>query len=224
MIEKHEEQYECLEKLEGKKTYTDEDLSNLLDLANSDDSEIRMRVADELGFVSPELAKDALFKLLNDKDELVRASACDSLCNGKSIDVYLRLKEVFRNDESMYVRSYSILSIVDVYKNKHLAIPGNEIVSFLKEALDKETESQIKIPLYRGLYILGETRYLDSLIDELNGEIYQNRCATINMLEEILNESNQEAIESALISRKLKESSVAVISSIDRVLASSKEP
>ena len=138
------------------------------------------------------------------------------MCNSRNTEVYELLKEVFKKDTNPLVKSYAILSFVDIACN--VSIIRDEALKFLKDSIKNEFDSEVKIPMLRGLYLLGEKDFLDDLIEELKGEIYQNRCAVINMLEEIIDENNKEIIKSALTELKMSETSKAVLSSIERVL------
>lgn len=68
------------------------------------------------------------------------------------------------------------------------------------------------------MYLLGKIEYLDNLVKELKNGVYQNRCAAINMLEDIHNSENKEIIKSALVDLKKTEFSAAVLYDINRVL------
>lgn len=101
-------------KLESKEGYSVEDVRVLSKLAQSADSEIRLRTAEVLVAVAPEWSESLLIGLSKDNDELVRASACDSLGISENVEVYSLLKEIVLRDTSLLVKNYAILSMVDV--------------------------------------------------------------------------------------------------------------
>lgn len=212
-----DDKLEIIENMDKQEKYSEQDILMLIELTRSDEEEIRARVAELLGFGFSDLAETALIKLLDDEDELVRVNACDSLCNSKNIFVYSRLKDIVLQDTSFLVKNYALLSMVDIAIN--VISIKDECSEFLITIIQKDYDELIKISSYRGLYLLGKREYFADLIRELQGEVYQNRCATVNMLEEIINSENREAIRASLVDLRKRETSSAVLSSIDRVLA-----
>ncbi len=211
------DEWKCIENMENIEEYSKENILTLSKLSQSTDPEIRLRTAEVLCEVPLELSESLLISLLKDKDELVRASACDSLGRSENIYVYSLLKDIVLHDTSFIVKNYAILAIVDVVVN--INADPRETLKLLEQIIQHPCKELVKISSFRGLYLLGKTEYLVNLFEELSGNIYQNRCATINMLKEIMNDENQEMIKSALFELKQTELSAAVLSSIDRVLS-----
>lgn len=214
----YEEKLSILDKIEERLYDEQTSIEYLMTLFNDKEDEIRSRVAEVLILFESFQAKQILLKLLNDKDELVRTNVCDSLSNINSLDVVNILKSKVKNDKSSLVRSYAILAIVDIFINNKFDIKEN-LVLFFKTALKKEKIIGVKICYYKALYILlGDNNYLFLLIAELNNRLYRNRCATVNLLISLINKGNKNIIYEALVKRLNIEKTIAVKSSIEKII------
>ena len=80
LMELYEEAYEI--------GISDEQMGKLKEIANEDDSFNRAMVAKILVNSESEEGEEILLKLTHDKDSLVRAEACDSLCIGETMETY----------------------------------------------------------------------------------------------------------------------------------------
>lgn len=110
------------------------------------------------------------------------------------------------------MRGYAISSLGDV------AIVLNrqkDLTEFLEDILLKEKVEFVQINIYIVLYNLGKEEYLKNLLLVLNTKRYQNRCAVVRCLSEILNDSNREVIIGALLKQKEIDKSQEVISVIE---------
>jgi len=177
--------------------------------------DIRSRVAVILASFTEKRGEDILLRLAKDKDSLVRVEACDSLSNSKSFSTFEFLKRIIKEDRNGMVRGYAISSLnelsIKLYKNP-------ETVRFLLEVLNSEAVEFSKINIYKALYNMGEKQYLQYLLKGLNTSVYQNRCATVNLLEEIIDDENEKEIKEALEERIKVEKTKAVSSTIIKVL------
>ena len=72
-----------------------------------------------------------------------------------------------------------------------------------------------KINIYTVLYNLGQKEYFDKLLSMTNSKKYSNKCAVVNCLKDIANESNRDMIISILLEYKEKETARSVIYTID---------
>ena len=129
----------ALEKIENKSQpeLTKLDFSELLSLAQDSNSEIRSRVAQILASIPCQHSENILLLLINDKEELVRVNACDSLSFSTSIDTLkLLLKKV--KHETWLVRMYAISSVsythLDVYKRQPFLWMGEKRISIRESA------------------------------------------------------------------------------------------
>ena len=194
----------------------EKDKISLQYLAQDDNWEIRLRVAEILINFDTEFSKEILISLTRDENNLVRASACDSLNVFPEREVVEILKEKFESDPDMLVRAYASLSLGDILKESgELA---SELAVIFSGALDNEESISMRIPIYRALYLCGEIEYLDKLLDGLNSAVYQDRIAVTGILEELCCDLNREKIVSSLETLLAEESSFAVISKIKQVL------
>lgn len=211
-----DEKLDFIEDIEGKAYITHEDLKIIDALSYDPDDEVRARIAECIIDPNIDLAREILTRLINDKDSLVRANACDSLFNDKSSKTLELLKNKVLKDRCSLVRGYATLSITDiVVKNGY---NNQEFIEFFLNRLNKEKIVWVKICIYKALYLMGCREFLDLILSELNSRAYRNRCLIANILGEIISKDNSDIINRALIERKGKEKTVAVISTIDNIL------
>ena len=103
LMELYEEAYEI--------GISDEQMGKLKEIANEDDSFNRAMVAKILVNSESEEGEEILLKLTHDKDSLVRAEACDSLCIGETMETYERLRKLSEKDRVGLVRGYATIMI-----------------------------------------------------------------------------------------------------------------
>ena len=163
-------------------------------------------------FKPDEKGEEILLRLTNDKEWLVRADACDSLGISESVTTYNILKKIAKKDTSGYVRGYAIISLGDIAVKIH---KENELIKFLEEMLMHEKTEFTKINIYTVLYNLGQKEYFDKLLSMTNSKKYSNKCAVVNSLKDIANESNRDMIINILLEYKEKETARSVIYTID---------
>ncbi len=177
-----EEKIQYISSLEESISLGDSDFSNLVELAEDEDSEVRYRVAELLALFPSEESERLLVAMCNDTDYMVRVSACDSLAFSKSIET---LKILFKaaKDKRFLVRGYAILSIGDIQNN--IGINSNGTIDFLKQLFQKESSEWVRIAISHSLYHLGEYSFGDYLLEKLNSRYYQNRCAVLNSLDQL---------------------------------------
>lgn len=193
------------------------ELGILNTLSYDQDDEVRSSVAEIIDFDSA-LAQEILFRLADDEDYLVRTNACDSLRNNKSPSALEVLKTKVIKDKSSLVRGYAALSMADIIVNNDYK--KQEFIGFFSDRLKKEKIVWVKICIYRSLYLMGCQEFLDSILTELDNRAYRNRCLVTHILADILTAENEEIIRQALLRRKEKENTSAVMSSIENILLS----
>lgn len=207
--------YDILDIISEKNEIDSNDLKTLVQLSQCDDPEIKAYVAELLAVAKGVEAEKTLIYLCNDSDELVRVNACDSLSTFPSENSYNCLIKRVLDDSSMLVKTYAILSIIDIID--YIKIDTNELKSLLNTNSNSKEISLCAV-CYKGLYILGEDNQLGKLIELLNTDKYNDKCMVLNMLEDILTENNKDYILSSIKNLRKTESSIAVISVIDRML------
>lgn len=212
------EKFELLDYLEYKsdeECLEENDIIMLSKLSYDEDDYIRANVARILVNLNDEKSEEILMRLAYDNDSLVRTEACDSFCLSKSLTIYEKLKHIARTDRNGMVRGYAISSLGDI---AFRIDKQNDLVKFLESQLVNEKVEFTKINIYTVLYSLGDNDYLDKLLATINTKRYQNRCAVVNNLFEVVDECNKERIHTTLLERKKIEKSGAVISTINEVI------
>ena len=208
--------YDGYDKFWAKDGFDDNDIAALRRLSQHQDSEVRYYVAELLVNADATQAEDILVPMLDDKEYLVRVNACDSLCISSNPKVLELLKKVLIRDKSALVRHYAALSIGDIASKSE--IKKEELLRFLEQRLHKEKTEHTKIAFFSTMFVLGEEKYFQYLLEQLKGVKYRNRCATVNTLAYIASVKNREEIITALEELKKTETTVAVNSTLDRVL------
>ena len=207
--------YEMLNKISEKNGVDSNDLKILLQLSKHNEPEIRSYAAELLVLSKDNKAEKMLINMCDDEDELVRVNACDSLSVFPNKDVYDCLINRAINDESTLVKTYAILSIIDIMGSVEIDM------DILKKILISNLDSKainMRAACNKGLYLLGDDKYLKELIKLIYSDNYQERCAVLNMVEDIITEKNKHYILSAVTKLQKKEDSVAVNTIIDRLL------
>ncbi|MCL2322609.1 MAG: HEAT repeat domain-containing protein [Oscillospiraceae bacterium] len=212
MLKKIEENVEYSDK------FSDEEYNILESYSRDKDYIIRAKVAKIL--VNSTCPKDEsiLFKLSRDKKYLVRAEACDSLSVSTSFKAFDMLKRTLKKEKSGMVRAYAIHSLGSISKKLDVEC---EIKPIIKQLLKKEKSNLVKISSYKVLYSFGDKECLYYLINKLESKKYQNRCAVVNCLDEIVCQKDRaidKIIEEALIKHLEIEKNELVISTIDKIL------
>lgn len=207
--------YEILDLISNKNYVDLNDITTLIQLSQHDDSEIRSYVAELLVLTKGRKAENVLLNLCNDKDELVRINACDSLSAFTTVDAYKQLVSCILNDASPLVKNYAILSLIDIMN--YIEIDRNDLKNFFLNISQKE-EISISAACFKGLYILGYKEYLNNIIDLAVTENYQDRCTVINILGDIITNDNNQFILSTLKDLKKIEKSEAVKSTINKII------
>lgn len=154
---------------------------------------VRSETAIVLSYYPDNFAIPILLTLLQDKNSDVRSSAAIGLSYSSSKDVYNALKCTFLNDESSVVRAYAGGSFIN---NKYFE---ESYISFLENILSLEKNYLVRVVCFGELYKrFANDQHLDSIIYCLNSRKYQTRCAVLNTLAEIVDDSNAYYILSAM--------------------------
>lgn len=212
----YEEKFELIEKIKDLDSLSGKEINILDVLSNDKDQTIRSEVAETLETSNSTEAEKILLRLLDDKSGLVRAVTCDSFRFSGSVKILNCLVKKIINDKNPLVRGYAASSIADIIININES--REYYIEFFERFLKTEKDKWVKINIYRSLYILGATSYLQELTQEVNSRSYKNRVAVVNILYEIYSKDNQEQIVTALTERLEIEKTVAVKSVIDEVL------
>ena len=210
--------YDILNSISEKNAVNSNDIEVLFNLSHHNDPEIRAYVAELLVFAKGIEAEKILIAMSDDPDELVRVNACDSLSAFASKDSYEQLLKCVSYDQSMLVKKYAVLSLIDIMNC--VDADRNELKRLFSDLTEKEDIS-ISALGFKGLYMLGHKEYINSIINLLSAEDYRDRCTVINILIDIIEDDNKNLIFSALSKLRTTEKSEAVNSMIDKVIGNS---
>lgn len=212
------EKFSFVLECENKQELNANEFKRICELANDNDSEIRLLVSETLACFNTQESETLLLSLLNDSSYLVRASACDSLSFSCSQYTLESLKKMM-NDKTCLVRGYAALSVADVHnniKNKKL-----NTVEALITCLKKEKSEWVKSALYSALYSLGKRDYYEKLLESVDSRYYKVRCFALNLIEQNLEKTETDDILKTLLKIKEKqreEKSFAVTSKIKNLI------
>ncbi len=217
-----DEAYNILDLLSEKSQIDSSDIDMLFNLSKSEYAEIRAYVAELLIMNIGNKSKEILINMCGDSDELVRINACDSLAEFKTIDVYNTLCNVLNKDDSYLVKSYALMSIIDIMD--FIKIEKSNLFNlfeyFLKEG---ENIVIIKATCLKGLYKLGKKKCLQEIFNLLSSEDYHDRFYIINIISDLIDEENYNIIFKNLNKHRNYETTKAVNSIIDKLILKIKQ-
>ncbi len=210
--------HRLLDQLEESKITSEEQVAVLRKLAADRAADIRCRAAEQLCIPGSAEAEVILLQLLDDKNDMVRVNASDSISACGSREALEPLKQRTKNDTCFMVRGYAACSAAEIALRTGAA--DDELTAFLMQALESEKDEWVRANLFATLYELGRDDYLPQLITALDSNEYQVRCAAVNLLAQTGKEKDIPLVREALVRRREKEDSenLAVISTIDRCL------
>ena len=204
-----------LNKLEEKNILTGNDINLLKKLLVDSDEEKKILISQILAKDNTTRSENILLGLINDKSELVRANACDSLYNSISNNVVEELLVKANNDTSL-VKYYAILSLGDIVEinteNKQ------KVIENLRNLRKNNKDISVNISISKVLYQLGDKAELNILLSYLDDSNYQNRCATLNCISEIISANNLKKIIPILKEKIKTEDSLAVKESLENII------
>ena len=149
--------------------------------------EIRNRVAQVLGGARGEYT-DILLRLLNDRDELVRVNACDSLSGTDSREAINGLEKHIA-DSSELVRGYVYSSLYDT-ASMNPAAYKSEVRALLLSARKDEKSDRAGAILACSLYALGEADAANKIKSYISSEDCYVRNAAVQQLHAICGDAD----------------------------------
>ena len=177
----NEEKYALIQTMENNGVLDENDLTKLEYLAKDKDDEIRGYIASVLILSNSIYSEKILKNLMNDKDELVRANACDSLGSFSSAELINLMKDHIQKDKSSLVRGYAALSLVDI--SQKLADRTHNVRIYLDKFYRKEKVKWVKYNYSKALYLLSnDFEYYELLVSGIDDIRYRNRCLVANLL------------------------------------------
>lgn len=191
------------------------DTKQLWDFINCGDSELRAWIAKALVFNQASLQTLGLLSILSlDTDATVRVEAVDSLCNFPWPQSYLMIKRALSDDDEL-VRAYAAYGTA-LLGNKLFPNDAREV---LQSRLLIESSVRVKIDIFEGLYVLGDTSALTHLIECYKADDYRVKCAVLNALGNQLNTESIDQIINFLGNCIVENEPMAVKSTFIKLLA-----
>ncbi len=146
--------------------------------AVSKSTDIRIELAVLLCNYINSHSENILIKLLYDKSISVRTEAADSLGSFKNERVYRELMDCYKGAVNTIFKGYLLISIGDVCQEKN----KEETKNFIYSILINEKKAFVRIQAYSALFILGERRVLDNILNMYFKCGYRNKCVILNTL------------------------------------------
>lgn len=165
--------------------------------------EIRNRVAQVLDGACGEYT-DILLRLLNDRDELVRVNACDSLSGTDSREAINGLEKHI-SDSSELVRGYVYSSLYDTASMNPTAYKS-EVRALLLSARKDEKSDRAGAVLACSLYALGEADAANKIKSYISSEDCYVRNAAVQQLHAICGDVDISCFRKDLQAQYRKES------------------
>lgn len=211
-----EEKINLLQEYDDMAILSDEQFEILKDYSIDNDNTVRRMVAPLLIDFINENSKNILLQLAQDEDELVRTEAFDSLSVFPYNDVLDFLQEAISSETSRLARSYAILSWADVVVLlKRVSVSK---IEFAKNKKETEKFNDCALSWCYALFMFGIKESLNELLQFLKSGDYQIRCATLSLLSDIIDSSNETCIKNAVEQLLVAENSEAVRDRAERFL------
>lgn len=195
---------------------------NMLELLkNHYDYEIRLYLCEVLSHFHCQRSENILIHLLNDTENLVVASACDSLSYSKSSVVLKELKKHV-NSRNYIVRGYAYMSIGEIINRKSSFLDN---IEFLIISIEKEKSIWVKAGIAYALCLNGfSTEYLIYIEKLLFNVFYNYRLFALNLLTELFKfcsiDKYKKQITKKLVFMRQNDKNSIVVKKIDSLLDS----
>lgn len=209
---------EKIEQIYDTEPLSEKELTLLEVLSTDTDAEVRLNACKALQMFPYAQTESLFLKMLQDTDDLVQCEACEGLAFGDSEYAWNALFQTARDSSGM-LRGYAIASLADVQRN--MGVGADITVAFLQELLNKEEDDWVRIIIYRSLIVLGMESYALNFLEHRRDSDYHNRCALLNLLEEMLDDDlwkRTELLPDVLREMLTNENSRAVIEKIQMLL------
>lgn len=161
---------------------------------------VRTLVAEILMYYPQNFAFPILLQMLSDKNPTVRSSATIGISKCNKPAAYFALKKAFLTDTNHIVRAYAGCYFISNDNFKITLIP------WIENILIHERNYLVRVMCYGELYKKEPTSYfLKKIIKCFDSKTYQTRCAVLNVLNDVLNNSNSQYILQATYGMLKKE-------------------
>lgn len=149
-----------------------------------------------------------LLRLTFDMSQMVRLEATDSLCMGKT-KLSLRRLYLLSRGKDRYFRAYAFMSLLDVVDRRGREKEQKKYYKYICGQMETEKSRMVKFMVEAQLYMRGEEKYIRDISRMIANEIRHGLqefhfIVFMNVLDEILNDSNKEQIK-RIVARLEKE-------------------
>lgn len=181
----------------------------LVTLCDDQDREVRCRTVELFSDIRTKQIEECVCRLLKDEDELVRVACLEVLGDWEDAMFEDEVLSMLK-DSSELVRSAAIVAIA------HIGICGaiDVLISMLETS---ENEEEVRI--YYALCQLGKSEYFPLFLNGLYDSFYRIRCATTNLLTNLITEFNKKLVLSMLSERVLAEESRAAKTTMESAIS-----
>lgn len=220
---------------------SEEAIDRIIEFINDKDLGVRLSAVEALSHFSKSTkVKHMLLNLASDTNSEIRYNAVESLINFPEQEVFSSLtKRLTDNNELVRIVTVEVLgenylelaiphlipllsdkaSLVRSYVAETLGKSGDKrLIPLFKKALQQEKRNIARLGFYIGLYLLGESSCLKSILSLLKTRSYRVRCAVANSLESLSTKENYNLIMEHLNLALSKEQTVAAKSSITNAI------
>jgi HEAT repeat protein len=152
--------------------------------------EVRSLVAKVCCISDDKKVLDILLSLADDKNNMVRLEAADSLCSFADILSYKKLITLC-DDYYYMVRGYAEYGIGFVGR---VCSKQELSLKIIREKIEQERLYYNKLQCYMALYFLDDKDALKAIMNVYKKLRYQDKCLVVNFILEILSEDNKDQI------------------------------
>ena len=208
-----------LRRIRDKFSLTNDDFQHLERMSLSYDSNIRYEAAELLMYYNRKKSIDLLFHLALDNDYLVRVQAYESLVSFPYKRVLLFLEKAANYEKNDLALANVIESWVFIVCARGKAKKKDYI--FLKKLKKKKRvykSERCILAVHFAEYMMGNKKSLKKISDTFHSKDYHIRCTVVHLFADIISYDNRKEIRKMLKEMRRKETTVAVKSTIDKLL------
>jgi HEAT repeat protein len=183
-------------------------IADLVRMTSKRSYEVRMDALEALGDSQFNL-EPQVRKAIADRDELVRTTGAEIAGERRLTALTDDLVRRLKSDRSALVRSAAAVALGEMQ--------AVETRNILKARISVSDDEE-RVGLYYALVRLGVRRYFKLFLNGLRHDFYRIRCATANLLPDLINENNRSMALRFLKDALVHERTVAARSSLDDAL------
>lgn len=189
-----EEKLTLIQKYEdlSEKEFKEECFEDLKKFAFDKDDTVKTFTASVLSrFVNTakqQKAIELLLQLCREENELIRTEAYDAIGCYCEKSVLKSLEKAILLEKDGLARSYAIDSWI--YVQRHLCTNRAEVIKYLDEILEKQSDDNCILNCLYGKYSFGERAVLDEILNYIKNTDYHIRCSVLSIIQLILEDEN----------------------------------